>query len=97
MGKTDFKKFGRGFKEPDSWWKSFAQGIKFIIILGILYAIYAMFSNPAQTIVAKKGSNVQVTQINKVKRFFTVFAEMGVEHRADGSGVFTRLGGRIEF
>lgn len=76
---------------PISWFR-------IILAVVILYGVYKLMSKPTQNIIAKRGSNVQVTQVNKTSRFFIPFIEAGVEQRRDSDmGTFIRGGLRIEF
>ena len=62
--------------------------------------VYQTFFNkkPTQSIVAQKGSNVQVTQINKTSRFFIPFIEGFVEQKSNSDmNTGIRGGLRIEF
>jgi len=91
--KIDLKKFAKGFIQPVNWFKALLFGTIFLIIV---LGAYWLFGKPTQNIIAKKGSNVQVTQINKTTKFITPFIEGGRENRSGHSGWFSRFGVRLE-
>jgi hypothetical protein len=87
----------------EDWFKSWGLGWRLLVTLSLIglifFSIYTIFhKQPNQTIIAKPGSNVSVTQINKQSRFFIPFIEAGVEQRTtQNMGTYIRAGVRIEF
>ena len=94
------KHFFRGIATKKTALKSVAFGVWLALFVLAGFTIYKAFfvKTSQQMIVAKKGSKVEVTQINKASRFFIPYIEAGVEQRSDSNmGTYIRAGLRVEF
>lgn len=81
----------------------FVKGAIPILLICLLgFMVYKSFFQKTnqQQIVAKKGSNVQVTQINKQSRSLNPFVEVGLEKNSDTDqdfDTYIRAGVRWKF
>jgi hypothetical protein len=81
-----------------SIWRTVSVVCVLAIVGAVVFGLITLFKKPTQQIIAKKGSNVQVTQINKSKRTFIPFVEGYVDQRSgDKMGTGIRAGLRFEF
>lgn len=85
-------------KAKHSFWR-FASIIPWFLLTGlIIWGLWIAFNKPTQNIIARRGSTVQVTQVNKTSRFFIPFAEIYGEQRNNSDfSTGIRVGCRIEF
>lgn len=74
------KLFLSGLVKPKTAVKSAAYGLWIALFVLAGFTIYRAFFMKInqQQIIARKGSNVSVTQINKPSRFFIPFIETGI-------------------
>ncbi len=93
------KHFFQGAVKPKTGIKALAFVPWMLLFFGIGYCVwFTLRPKPTQTIIAQKGSEVKVTQINKTSRFFIPFIEVGVEQRNNADmGTYIRGGVRVEF
>ena len=106
-GKVDIKVFAKGYVTPASWFKSFGVVSKFLIIAGILWAIYVAFIKPwvnpiktqTQSITVQKGATAIIQQKQEApKKRFIPFVEVGVgQARNERLNTFVRSGVRFEW
>ena len=88
---AEVKQVAKDFVNPISW-------IRTAIAILLAFFIYKAMTKPTQNIVAKKGSTVQVTQVNKTAKFFIPFAELYGEQRSNSDfSTGIRVGCRVEF
>ena len=87
----------------EDWYKSWGLGLRLTVTLLLLLllcvGVRALFTKKStQSIIAKPGSHVQVTQVNKQSRFLIPFIEGGVEqNNREQMGTYIRAGVRVEF
>ena len=88
---AEVKQVAKDFVNPISW-------VRTAIAILMAFFIYRAMTKPTQNIVAKKGSTVQVTQVNKTAKFLIPFVEAYVSQESDNKmNTGIRGGVRIEF